>query len=165
MENKFNTEVKRINGYLKEVITFIDSSGKPISHIVNPLMVELKPRDILQLFVGSFLIAAPLCLTEEVWNLSTSLRMVNTYALMVVSLITIISFIYLNFYRHRIKGNIVSFFKRVIATYVIATSSVILMLLLIDKFPFQETPLIAIKRVIIIGFPALFGAVITDYLK
>ena len=165
MENKFNTEVKRINGYLKEVVTFIDSSGKPISHIVNPLMVELKPRDVLQLFVGSFLIAAPLCLTEEVWNLSVSLKVINTYALIMVSLITIISFIYLNFYRHRIKGNAASFIKRVIATYIIVTSSVILMLLLIDKFPFQESPLIAIKRVIIIGFPALFGAVITDYLK
>jgi hypothetical protein len=79
MENKFNTEVKRINGYLKEVITFLDSSGQPVSHIVNPLMVEVKPRDVLQLFVGSCLIA--------------------------------------------------------------------------------------IKRVIIIGFSALFGAVITDYLK
>ena len=131
MENKFKTEVKRINGYLKEVITFIDSSGKPISHIVNPLMVELKPRDILQLFVGSFIIAAPLCLTEEVWNLSISLKMINTYALILVSLITIISFIYLNFYRHRFKGNVASFVKRVVATYVIATSSVILMLLLI----------------------------------
>jgi uncharacterized membrane protein len=165
MENKFNTEVKRINGYLKEVITFIDSSGKPISHIVNSLMVELKPRDILQLFVGSFIVAAPLCLTEEVWNLSLSLKMINIYALILVSLVTIISFIYLNFYRHKFKRNVASFFKRVVATYIIATSSVVLMLLLIDKFPFQDTPIVAMKRIIIIGFPSLFGAVITDYLK
>jgi uncharacterized membrane protein len=128
-------------------------------------MVELKPRDILQLFVGSFLIAAPLCLTEEVWNLSVTLKMINTYALCAVSFIVIISFIYLNFYRHRLKGNVVSFIKRVVATYIIAISSVVLMLSLIDKFPFQQEPIVAIKRVMIIGFPALFGAVLADHLK
>lgn len=60
MNNKFETEIKRINGHLKELVTFFDDSGKPIGHVMNPLMVELRPRDVSQIFVGSFLVVSPL---------------------------------------------------------------------------------------------------------
>lgn len=163
--DKHKSEVKRINGYLKEIITFFDSSGQPISHIINPLMVELKPRDILQIFVGAFLLAAPLCFTEEIWSLSVSLKRSNVYALGLVSLITAVLFIYFNFYRFKLKGHIINFIKRVFATYFITIFSIVLILVLIDKFPIIETPIIAVKRVIIIGFPSVFTAMLSDYLK
>lgn len=165
MGENFKTEIRRINGYLKEVVTFIDSSGKPMSQVINPLMIELRPRDILQIFVGAFLVAAPLCFTEEVWQLSISLKIQNVFALGSISLVTVILFIYLNYYRFRIKGHVIDFLKRVLATYAISISSVILILALIDKFPYEQDPIIAMKRVIIIGFPSAFGAVISDFLK
>ena len=165
MEVKQKSEVKRINGYLKEVVTFFDASGKPLSQVMNPLMTELKPRDILQIFVGAFLVAAPLCFTEEVWTLSVELKRLNVYALGLISYVTAALFIYFNFYRYRLRGNFVEFIKRIVATYAITTSSIIFILLLIDKLPIETQPFVAIKRVIIIGFPALFGAVISDNLK
>lgn len=165
MTNKIETEVRRINGYLKEVVTFFDSSGNPISSVVNPLKTELKPRDILQIFVGSLLVGSPLCFTEEVWNLSISLKKNNVYALGAISLFVSAIFIYFNFYRFKLKGNVLQYVKRTLATYVISISSIILILALIDKFPIGETPYIAIKRVIIIGFPTTFAAVIADYIK
>ncbi|MFK8139335.1 MAG: DUF2391 family protein [Bdellovibrionales bacterium] len=165
MEVKQKSEIKRINGYLKEVITFFDSSGKPLSQVMNPLMMELRPRDILQIFVGAFLVAAPLCFTEEVWQLSITLERSNVFGLGFVSLVTVALFIYFNFYRYKLKGHLVDFIKRVLATYLITASSIVLILVLIDKFPITETPFVAIKRLIIVGFPALFGAVISDYLK
>ena len=162
--SKHQTEIKRINGYLKEVTTFFDASGKPISHVINPLMVELKPRDILQIFVGSLLVSSSLCFTEEVWNLSIQLKSEKVLSLFLVSVFVITSFIYYNFYRFRLKGNVIEFFKRIIATYIICLSSVASVLFLIDKLPLDQ-PMIALKRVIIIGFPSLFGAVISDQLK
>ena len=56
-------------------------------------------------------------------------------------------------------------FKRIVAIYFISTLSVVLVLFLIDKFPIETTPDIALKRIILIGFPAIFGATIADYLK
>lgn len=162
--SKHETEIKRINGYLKEVTTFFDASGKPISHMINPLMVELKPRDILQIFVGSLLISSSLCFTEEVWNLSVQLKGEKVLSLFLVSVFVITGFIYFNFYRYRLKGHVIEFFKRIIATYVICLSSVAFVLFLIDKLPLDQ-PMVALKRVIIIGFPSLFGAVISDQLK
>ena len=159
------TEIKRVNGYLKEIVTFFDSSGRPISQVINPLMVELKPRDILQIFVGAFLIAAPLSFTEEVWKLSVELHRHNVYALGGISVVTVTLFIYFNFYRFRIKGNAINFAKRVLATYLISVSSIVLLLALIDKFPIWTTPYVAVKRTILIGFPAVFGGLISDYLK
>lgn len=166
MSNKeIKTEIKRVNGYLKEIVTLFDSSGNPISQTINPLMTELKPRDVMQIFVGSFLVASPLSFTEEIWNLSVELKRINVYALGLVSKVVSALFIYFNFYRFRLKGNIILYLKRVIITYLIAISSIVLLLALIDKFPTFETPYISIKRVIIIGFPTIFAAVISDFLK
>lgn len=165
MDKKSTSEVHRVNGYLKEVITFFDDSGKPISHVMNPLMVELKPRDIAQLFVGALLIASPLCFTEEIWNLSITLPDINFVYIMITSLFAVLMFVYYNFYRFKLKGNVIEFIKRIIAIYFISILSVSLVLFLIDKFPIIEDPILAIKRLVLIGFPAIFGATITDYLK
>jgi uncharacterized membrane protein len=165
MVKKIQTEVKRVNGYLKEVVTFFDSTGKPISHVMNPLMVELRPRDITQIFIGSLLVSTPLCFTEEVWNLSISLKLINIYYLMACSMFAVIAFVYFNFYRFKLRGHIIEFIKRIVAIYFISTLSVILVLFLIDKLPVFKEPVIAFKRVVIIAFPAIFGATVTDYLK
>ncbi len=164
-KTNFQSEIKRINGYLKEVITFFDDSGQPISHVINPIMVELNPRDVMQIIVGAFLIATPLCFTEEVWTLSETLPNFKIGLLMITSMVTVSVFVYLNFYRHRIAGHIIEFFKRIFAIYFLSTLTVVLILYLIDKLPLATEPIIAAKRVIIIGFPALFGATISDYLK
>lgn len=160
-----HTEIQRINGYLKEVVTFLDDSGKPMGHVINPLMVELKPRDISQIFVGAFLVASPLCFTEEVWNLSETLKFTNIYYLITASIITVTCFVYFNFYRFKLKGNVVEFIKRIFAIYFVTTLSVVLVLFLIDKFPVQTNPILAFKRTVIIAFPSIFGAAVTDYLK
>lgn len=164
-EGSQKSEIQRINGYLKEVITFFDSSGKPISHVINPLMVELKPRDISQIFVGAFLVASPLCFTEEIWTLSENLKDRNIYYLILFSFVSVTMFVYFNFYRFKLKGNVIEFLKRIIAIYAVTISSVVLILFLIDKFPIATQFEVAVRRVIIIAFPAIFGATVTDYIK
>ena len=165
MSQKLKTEIQRINGYLKEVVTFLDDSGRPIYQTVNPLMIELRPRDIAQIFVGALVVAAPLCFTEEIWNLSLQLPYVNFLYLIISSVVAVTSFVYFNFYRFNIKGNVAEFIKRIVAIYAITIMSVALVLFLIDKFPIEEQPIVAMKRLALIGFPSIFGATITDYLK
>ena len=50
-------------------------------------MVELNLRDIFQIFVGAFLIVAPLSFTEEIWQLSVTLKIQNVYALGALSIV------------------------------------------------------------------------------
>ncbi len=40
MEKNYTSESKRINGYLKEIVTFYDDDGNVISRTINPLMVD-----------------------------------------------------------------------------------------------------------------------------
>ncbi|AYF43966.1 MULTISPECIES: DUF2391 family protein [Halobacteriovorax] len=160
-----HTEIKRINGYLKEVVTFLDDSGKPMGHVINPLMVELRLRDITQIFVGAFLVASPLCFTEEVWTLSETLPFQNIYYLFAASITTVTFFVYFNFYRFKLKGNVIEFLKRIFAIYFITTLSVVMILFLINKFPVKTDHILAFKRTVIIAFPSIFGAAVTDYLK
>ncbi len=165
MGQNLKTEIKRVNGYLKEIVTYFDSSGKTLHQTVNPLMVELKPRDVTQIFVGSFLVSAPLCMTEEVWTLSETLPDLNAFALFFVSLLTATLYIYFNFYRYKLKGHTFEFIKRTLATYIITISSIVLILFLINKLPLFTDFKTVFHRVSIIGFPAIFGAVISDNLK
>ena len=161
----FKTEIRRINGHLKELVTFLDSSGNPIGQVMNPIMVELRPRDIIQIFVGSLFIASPLSFTEEVWIISSELSVVNVFLLWCCSLITVVLFVFYNFYRATLKGHVIEFVKRIMAIYLISIFSVILILSLIDKFPIITETEVAIKRVLIIGFPAVFGGTLSDFLK
>ena len=165
MGEKYKAELKRINGYLKEVVTFFDDTGKPIGHVMNPFMVEFHPRDIMQIFVGSLLVSSPLCFTEEVWTLSEQLKMENVYYLTLCSVLAVVLFVYFNFYRRKLKGHIIEFIKRIVAVYVVSALSVVLVLFLIDKFPYETDSVIAFKRVAIIGFPTIFGAVVADSIK
>ncbi len=163
--NNIKSEVRRVNGYLKEVTTFFDASGKPISHIMNPLMVELKPRDILQIMIGSLLMATPLSFTEEVWIISKELSDQKIILMSLVSSLTVTLFIYFNFYRGRLKGNIIQFIKRILATYIITLLSASMILLLIDKLPIFTDLNLAIRRSVIVGLPSVFAATLSDYLK
>ena len=69
--------VKRINGYLHRIVQVIDGTGKVVHSIATPFQVELKPRDIFQIIVGSYLLAVPVAFTEEVWVLSEQLPLKN----------------------------------------------------------------------------------------
>lgn len=163
-KHTLKTEIQRINGYLREVITYVDQSGK-VTTAINPLMVELKPRDMMQIFVGSFLIAAPLSFTEEVWVLGQEITTSRVLTLAIFSFSVMTLYTYFQHYRGRMKGYVMQFIKRIIATYVIAASSAVMMLYLIGKLPLETDPHTAVSRVILISFPALFGAVLSDSLK
>ena len=72
-----DTTIERINGYLHRIVPVADKSGKIISYALKPIMLEFKPRDIMQVIVGSAILAIPVSLTEEAWNLGEMLPTVN----------------------------------------------------------------------------------------
>jgi len=93
-ENQTKTKVtiKRIGGYLHRVTQIVDSADKVISSVITPFQVELRPRDIFQIIVGSYLLAVPVAFTEEVWVLSEELPLRNIVYVAILSLFFIASF-------------------------------------------------------------------------
>ena len=101
MENKEKPQhtIKRIGGYLHRVVPVLDSAGKAIHYAITPIMVEFRPRDLLQVIVGASVLAVPVAFTEETWQLGENLPLRNVIGLTSFSLLFIGLYVYFNFYR------------------------------------------------------------------
>lgn len=160
-------EIKRLGraGHLHTIIPILDSSGKVIQSIVKPLMVELTLRDVFQIVIGATLLAIPMAFTEETWKLGSTLPNANVAILSLISVLFIALFVYMHFYRFYLKGFVLEYFKRVIAIYIISLVVVGLLMTVIQQCPWGVDNVLAIKRIIIVAFPASMSAVATDAMK
>ena len=162
-----NVEITRIGraGYLHSIIPIVDSSGEIIQRIVKPLMVELKLKDIIQIFVGATLLAIPMAYTEETWQLGEKLPLLNVGILALLSLTFIAIFVYANFYRYYLKGFVFEYIKRVFAIYLISLIVVGFLMTVIQQCPWGVDNLLAIKRIVIVALPVSMSAVAVDAVK
>lgn len=164
-EEILETTIKRIGGYLHRIVPIVDKSGKIINYTLKPLMLEFKPRDIMQVAIGAALLAIPVSLTEEAWTLGSTLPANNVILIAVLSLTLISIFVYFNFYKVTLKGYVFDFLKRVIGTYLISLIIVGLILTLIEKCPWGIDNALAIKRIVIVAFPASMSGTLSDTIK
>ena len=159
------SSIKRIGGYLYKVVPIIGNTGQVIQQAITPLMVELKPRDIMQIILGASILAIPVGFTEEVWKLGEQLPLQNVLLLTGISLAFLGTFVYFNFYRYNMKGHLWEYIKRVCAIYFLSLLVVGILLTIIQACPWGTNRLIAIKRIILVAFPSSMGAAISDMLK
>jgi uncharacterized membrane protein len=160
-------EIKRLGraGHLHTIIPIFDHSGKLIQRVIKPLMVELNFRDIIQIVVGATLLAIPMAFTEETWKLGETLPNKNIAMFSFISLFFVSIFVYAHFYRFYLKGFVFQYIKRVFAIYIISLLVVGILMTVIQQCPWGIDNVLAIKRIIIVAFPASMSAVATDALK
>jgi len=103
--------------------------------------------------------------TEETWSLGEKLPLFNVILLSIISLCFISGFVYLNFYRFMIKDNIMNFLKRTLSIYIFSLIVVGTILTIIQKCPWGIDNVLAIKRILIVSFPASMSAALSDALK
>ena len=159
------TSIKRIGGYLHRVIPITDATGKVLSHFLKPVMVEFRPRDLMQVVVGASVLAVPVAFTEETWALGEQLPLLNVLMLSALSIVFIGLFVYLNFYRYMLKANIGEYLKRVVSIYFFSLLVVGVLLSIIQRCPWGADNIIAIKRILIVAFPASMSASLSDSIK
>ncbi len=157
--------VKRVGGYLHKVIPIMDRSGRVLSYVLRPFMVEFRPRDLFQIIVGASVLAIPVAFTEEAWELGIQLPLNNVLILGGLSLLIIACFVYFHTYRFNFRGHEFNYVKRVFATYFVSLAVVGILLTIIEKCPWGLDNILAVKRIIIVAFPATMSAAISDTLK
>jgi uncharacterized membrane protein len=167
MEKRSKTgyTIKRIGGYLHKLVPIADSTGKVISYVTAPLMVELRPRDVMQIVVGASILAIPVGFTEETWTLGERLPLNNVLLLTLVSVLFIAAFVYFNFYRFELRDHVLEYVKRVVAIYTLSLIVVGILLTIIEKCPWGVDNVLALKRIIIVAFPASMSAAVSDTVK
>jgi uncharacterized membrane protein len=119
----------------------------------------------MQVIVGASILAVPVAFTEETWTLGSQLPLRNVVGLSAVSMLFIALFVYFNFYRFNFKGHVFEYCKRVVAIYLVSLIVVGLILTIIRKCPWGSDNLLAIKRILIVAFPASMSAAVSDTLK
>ena len=157
--------VERIHGQLHSVHTVLDETGKEIHRVIKPLMVEMHVRDLAQLVVGACVLAIPVAFTEEVWVLGQQLPAVNIIGIAITSIAFLSFFAYFIFYQGHLRGHERQFLLRVSTAYLVTFCVATLLLTLFDKCPWTEEPATALKRVVLVTFPASFSATVVDSLK
>ncbi len=163
--NQATESIRRIGGYLHRIIPISDATGKVVNVVLKPLMVEFRPRDLMQVIVGASILAVPVAFTEETWSLGSELPLANVLALSGLSVLFIGLFVYSNFYRYHFKTHAGKFAKRVLAIYVFSLIVVGVLLTIIQRCPWGVDNVLAIKRILIVAFPASMSASLSDALK
>ena len=161
---KTNSNIQEINGRLHSIHDVRDAAGKLITQIASPLKVELKLEDVAQLIGGAFMLGVPVALTEEVWILGETLPAGRIFMIFVVSFLVNAFFVKMLFYRDNLAEYPLEFIKRVCAAYGVALLVALLLLTLFDMGPLED-PILALRRAVIIAFPASFAAISVDYIR
>ena len=128
-------------------------------------MVELRPHDVAHIMIGCALLAIPVSITEEAWNLGAELSFINVIYVTLPSLLLIAVFVYFNFYPFAVKGRVLNFVIRVLGTYLISLAVVAWLLTIIVTCPRGVDNALAIKRIIIVAFPAAMSGTLSDAIK
>nr|AGF93383.1 conserved hypothetical protein, membrane [uncultured organism] len=128
-------------------------------------MIELRPRDLLQIIIGASILAIPVGMTEETWNLGAELPLTNVLILTILGIFAIAFFVYFNFYRNYLKDHLKDYILRVIAIYFVSLLVVGGFLIIIQKTPWLTDPLLALKRLLLITFPCSMSATVSDVIK
>jgi len=99
--------------------------------------------------------------SEEAWNLSKTLPLLNILFLMLLSVFFLGLYVYQGIFSANVKSRLITFISRIFIDYGLTLLVVIVILLALDKIPFHA-PLIAFKRIVLIAFPASLVGVILD---
>jgi len=131
---------------------------------IRKFVPEVKLRDIIQVLVGASILAIPVGFTEETWRLGQTLPWANIFGLFAMSVLFITLFVYYTYHKQHenFSSHVGEFIKRIVVTYVFSFLIVALLLTLIHQAPFATEPLIALKRIIIVTFPASMSAAVAD---
>ncbi len=167
MAGKLKTvrEIIHVAGKPRELITVTDQKGKILHRMMRPIMLNFYPRDVMQVIVGASILAIPVAFTEETWKLGETLPLQNILGLMLLSIIFISSFVYYNYYRGSMKSHGTEFIKRVSTTYLVSFFVVALLLVLIERAPFDSNFPVAFARTVIVTFPASMSGSVADMIK
>jgi uncharacterized membrane protein len=111
---------------------------------------------------GACILGFPVAATEEVWSLGAELSLGRVLVFAVVSIFLLATVIYVI---HRHEGRPLShktFMLRVIGTYAATFAISALLLFGLDRLDVFQEPLVALKRTILVAFPASFAATVVD---
>lgn len=129
-------------------------------------MKKINTEDIIQVCIGSAILATPIAFTEEAWNLSQKIPTFKIYLIFITSILLNACFIFYGVYEGSIKGKGIKFIFRIIINYALTFLTVGYILYLIDIIQHPTEFMSWISKIILISLPAsLSGAIVDSFDK
>ena len=122
-------------------------------------------NDLSEIIVGSVVLAFPVAITGEVWDLGATLPLLNAIVIVVSSLIFIAWFVYHAYYQSVMDTHWQDLLTRTLSTYVVTLVISALILTVLNQFPLLTDSATAINRMILVALPASFCATVVDSLR
>lgn len=119
-------------------------------------------KDVAEIAVGACVMAFPVAVTEEVWNLGEELSLLRV-GLFAVASILFLGLLILGLHQGPQPTSRAVFLQRVLSTYGLTLVISALLLVGVDQLDF-EYPLVGLKRTVLVAFPASFAATVVDSL-
>jgi len=119
-------------------------------------------RDVAEIVIGACVMAFPAATTGEVWDLGEQLSILRVLLFALASVFFLGVMVFLLHHRRDVPADPRTFFLRVLSTYGLTLVIAALLLFGLDKFPLLTGPLVAVKRTILVAFPASFAATVVD---
>lgn len=119
-------------------------------------------RDLAEIIVGGLVLAFPVAVTEEVWNLSVELSFGRAILISCGSLLIIAGFVQTSYKHSLTASSQKELATRVLTVYGVTMLIAAAVLFAVDRLPLFTETMVAIKRTIIVAFPASFAATVVD---
>ena len=123
---------------------------------------SINSEDIIQVVIGASALTVPVAFSEESWRLSETLPLFNVIILLLLSLLFIGLYSIQGIFQGNVKHRIYDFILRILVDYGVTLIVVFIILFALNRMPLFEEPIIALKRIILLSFPASMGGVIVD---
>ena len=122
-------------------------------------------KDMSEIVMGSAILAFPVAMTEEAWNLGKDLPGLSIIIIVVLSLVFIAWYGYHAHYQSSLDTHRKEWLLRIVTTYAITLVVAAGILAILSQFPLWSEPAVAIKRMIIVAAPASSAATVVDSLR
>jgi uncharacterized membrane protein len=123
---------------------------------------SINAEDIIQVIIGASALTVPVAFSEESWRLSETLPLLNVIMLLILSLMFIGLYSIQGIFQGKVKHRLYHFVFRIIIIYGLTVIAVFTILIALNRMPLFDEPIIALKRIILLSFPASMGGVIVD---
>jgi uncharacterized membrane protein len=118
--------------------------------------------DLAQIAVGACVMGFPVATAQEIWDLSVALTLRRTLLFAVASLLSLAALIFVLHGSDTGSTARGTHLRRVLSTYGLTIVISALLLFGVDRLDLFGHPLVALKRTILVAFPASFAATVVD---
>jgi uncharacterized membrane protein len=126
--------------------------------------VEFVRRDVAEIAIGACVMAFPVAVSQEIWDLGEQLTLLRVMLFALASILVLGLLVFLLHRGPETPSDRGVFLSRVLSTYGLTLVIAALLLFGVDRLDLFGHPWVAIKRTVLVAFPACFAATVVDHL-